>query len=427
MIALLLTLSQIVLSIAFYAFVQRPRIDFAQDITLTYLDNVRRALSTLPSSERDLFLRSNDVNADLRLTRDRPAQITAGLAEQPLIRLFVRELQERLPAGESIILQQTPVLALWVSMIVNGESFWVVVRLDKLRVDAAAAWQLPLLISLVLAAIGGVLIHRSINRPLTQLQAFAEAMGRGDRPPALESHGVREIATVSEAFNRMARDIDSIERDRRLMLAGVSHDLRTPVTRLRLALEIEGEKIDPAARNLMDANLRELDSALSQFLDFARNERNEAIVEADLFEIARECVVTYEAMNEKPSDARSFSISLSGSRGARVRARPQALMRALTNLIENSRKYSSGDIEINVEQTPSASLTVRDRGALLHSTDFERLRKPFARLNESRGGIAGTGLGLAIVERIANLHNAVLTFTPRDGGGLEVRITFPRA
>jgi two-component system, OmpR family, osmolarity sensor histidine kinase EnvZ len=427
MITGLLLLSQIVLSIAFYVFVQRPRIDFMQDLALTYIDNIRSALATLPAAERDRFLHSGDVNADLRITREQPAQIASGTAELPVVRLFIRELQEKLPNGERIIVQQTPVQALWVSLLVNGESYWVVVQLAKLRVDTAAAWQLPLMISFALAAIGGVLIHQSINRPLLQLQSFAQAMGRGDRPPPLASHGAREIATVSAAFNRMAQDIDSIESDRRLMLAGVSHDLRTPVTRLRLALEVEGENIEPAARERMEANLRELDSALSQFLDFARSERDESIVNADLFDIASECVATYDAMNDSPSESTTHVIKLIGTHGTRIRARPQALMRALTNLIENSRKYSAGDIEIAVERLPTCALIVRDRGELLHSADFERLRKPFARLNESRSGAAGTGLGLAIVERIATLHDAKLTFTPRNGGGLEVRMSFPSA
>jgi two-component system, OmpR family, osmolarity sensor histidine kinase EnvZ len=327
--------------------------------------------------------------------------------------------------------QQTPVQALWVSLLVNGESYWVVLQLRKLRVDTAAAWQLPLIIALALAAVGGVLIHRSINRPLSQLQAFAEAMGRGDRPSSLAAHGAREIATVSEAFNRMAHDLDRVDEDRRLMLAGVSHDLRTPVTRLRLALEVEGGKIEPAARERMEANLRELDVALTQFLDFARSERDEPMVEVDLFDIASECIATYEAMVKTTTatsqESSTPAIRLIGSRGTRVQARPHALIRALTNLIENSRKYSTGEIETVVEHAPKPTLIVRDRGELLHTADFERLRKPFTRLNESRGGVSGSGLGLAIVARIANLHDAKLTFAAREGGGLEVRIAFPRA
>jgi light-regulated signal transduction histidine kinase (bacteriophytochrome) len=112
----------------------------------------------------------------------------------------------------------------------------------------------------------------------------------------------------------------------------------------------------------MEANLRELDSALSQFLDFARSERDESIVNADLFDIASECVATYDAMNDSPSESTTHVIKLIGTHGTRIRARPQALMRALTNLIENSRKYSAGDIEIAVERLPTCALIVRDRG-----------------------------------------------------------------
>ncbi len=418
LIGSLLVVSQIVLSIVFYVFVQRPRLDFAQDLTLVYLDNVRAALTTLPLIAREKFLNDVDPESDLRVTREIPKTDTT-IAKQPLVRVFVRELQERLPRGERVIVQETPVSALWVSLLVNGEPYWIVVRLAKLRVDGSTALIVPFVISLLLAAIGGVLIHRSLNRPLARLQDFAAAIGRGERPPAVDSHGPHEIASLSDAFNRMAHDLDSMDADRRMMLAGVSHDLRTPVTRLRLALEVAGKDIDAQTRERMEANLRELDNSLSQFLDFARSERDEAVVETDLFDIANECVATYEAQGH--------SIALFGTHGTRVPVRPLALMRALTNLVDNSLKYSAGEIEIEVARasnTNDAMLAVRDRGAALQSTDFERLRKPFARMNESRGGPTGTGLGLAIVERIANLHNAALTFTAREGGGLEVRMQF---
>jgi two-component system, OmpR family, osmolarity sensor histidine kinase EnvZ len=421
LIASLLVVSQVILSIAFYVFIQRPRLDFAQDLTLVYLDNVRASLSALPPIAREKFLNDVDANADLRITREIP-KADATISKQPLVRVFVRELQERLPRGERVIVQETPVSALWVSLLVDGEPYWIVVRLAKIRVDGGAALVVPIALSLLLAAIGGVLIHRSLNRPLAKLQQFANAIGRGERPPSVDSQGPREIVRLSNAFNRMAQDLDSMDADRRLMLAGVSHDLRTPVTRLRLALEVAGKDIDAETRERMEANLRELDSSLSQFLDFARSERDEAVVETDLFDIANECVATYEAQGH--------SIALLGTHGIRATVRPLALMRALTNLVDNSLKYSTGEIEVEVSRaahTNEPMLIVRDRGAALQSTDFERLRKPFARMNEARGGPAGTGLGLAIVERIANLHNATLTFAAREGGGLEVRMQFRKA
>jgi two-component system, OmpR family, osmolarity sensor histidine kinase EnvZ len=422
LIGSLLVVSQIILSVVFYAFVQRPRLDFAQDLTLVYLDNVRVALTALPPVAREKFLNDVDPNADLRVTRETPRAETTGVAKQPLLRMFVRELSDRLPRGERVIVQDTPVSALWVSLLVENEPYWVVVRLAKVRVDNNAALLLPLALSLVLAALGGVLIHRSINRPLAMLQRFATAIGRGERPMPIDPHGSRELVRLGNAFNRMAQDLDSMDADRRLMLAGVSHDLRTPVTRLRLALEVAGKDIDTETRERMEANLRELDSSLSQFLDFARSERDEAVVEADLFDIANECVATYEAQGH--------SIALLGTHGMRVSMRPFALMRALTNLVDNSLKYSSGEIEIEVSRAPRTNeptLTVRDRGIALQAVDFVRLRKPFARMTESRGGPAGTGLGLAIVERIASLHNAALTFEARDDGGLEARMEFRTA
>jgi two-component system, OmpR family, osmolarity sensor histidine kinase EnvZ len=404
LIGSLLLVSQIVLSIVFYVFVQRPRLDFAQDLTLIYLDNVRSALIALPPTAREKFLNDVDPSADLRVTRETPKTDVNTISKQPLVRVFMRELQERLPQGERVIAQETPFPALWVSLLVEGEPYWIVVRLAKIRVDSNAVWVVLLVISLSLAAVGGVLIHRSLNRPLAKLQSFAAAIGRGERPPAVGVDGPDEVANLSRAFNRMAQDLDSMDADRRLMLAGVSHDLRTPVTRLRLALEVNGDQLDAHIRDRMLGNLRELDSSLTQFLDFARSERDEAATQANLYDIANECTANFESQGH--------AIALLGEQAraqANAHVRPHAIMRALTNLIENSLKYSQGDIEIEVVAASRAegpALIVRDRGALLKSADFERLRKPFARMNEARAGPAGSGLGLAIVERIANLHNA---------------------
>ncbi len=395
LIGCLLFVSQLALSIVFYVYVQRPRINFAQDLTLIYLDNVRVTLAALPPLAREKFLRDLDKNADLRVTRDSPQGHSSAIARQPLVRLFLEELQERLPPGERAVVQEAPAAALWVSLLVEGEPYWIVARLEKLRILNNAALVLPFVLSIFLAALGGVLIHRSLNRPITELQHAASAMGRGERPPLLTTGGPTEVAALSHAFNRMAQDLDSMEADRRLMLAGISHDLRTPVTRLRLALEVHGEQLDDQIRERMLANLHELDSFLSQFLDFARSEREEPIVQADLYDIANECVAAYEAQGQ--------SILLLGRRGVTsVPVRPQALMRALKNLVDNSLKYSKGEIEVEValqQATKEPVLAVRDRGMVLRSANFER---------------------------IAFSHNVSLVFLARDGGGLEVQMQFKR-
>jgi two-component system, OmpR family, osmolarity sensor histidine kinase EnvZ len=425
LIGSLLLVSQVVLSIVFYVFVQRPRLDFAQDLTLIYLDNVRTALIALPPTAREKFLNDVDSSADLRITREFPKPEATAISKQPLVRVFMRELQERLPKGERVITQEMPFPALWVSLLVEGESYWIVVRLSKIRIDSNTAWVALFVISLSLAVVGGVLIHRSLNQPLAKLQSFAVAIGRGERPKAVDVDGPQEVANLSRAFNRMVQDLDSMDADRRLMLAGISHDLRTPVTRLLLALEVNGEQLDAQIFDRMLANLRELDSSLTQFLDFARSESEESVSQANLCDIANECTANFES--------HGHAIALRGEQvraHANARVRPQAIMRALTNLVENSLKYSRGEIEIEVvaaNGVDGPALIVRDRGTLLQSADFERLRKPFVRMNEARGGPAGTGLGLAIVERIANLHNAILRFNTRDGGGLEVCIVFPQS
>jgi two-component system osmolarity sensor histidine kinase EnvZ len=266
---------------------------------------------------------------------------------------------------------------------------------------------------LALALIGASWIASALARPLGAIAAAAGAVGRGEAPARLEEAGPREMRTVSVAFNRMAGDLASMERERALVLAGISHDLRTPLSRLRLALEMSGA--DKATAESMGADIAEIDAVIGQFLDFARGE-DEPMAPGDLNALAGELV---EAYRKREND-----IAFRPGALRPLRFAPQAVRRAIANLLDNALRYAGGPLEVATRREGERAIVeVMDRGPGVPPDQAERLKRPFTRLDEARSGAGGAGLGLAIVERVARAHGGRLELLPREGGGLLARVS----
>ncbi len=222
---------------------------------------------------------------------------------------------------------------------------------------------------------------------------------------------------MASAFNRMASGLEGMERERAMVLAGISHDLRTPLTRLRLLLEMSGAHADAeggAAVRAMVADVEEIDAILGQFLDFARG-ADEAKSEADIGGVLAEIAEHYARLG-KPVTVHEHA--LPPFRFARL-----ALRRALGNLVDNALRHAGGTIEVlSFAAGDTVAVEVRDRGPGIPEAEIERLKRPFTRLGSARSGVSGSGLGLAIVERIARAHGGRLELAARDGGGLVARL-----
>jgi len=205
------------------------------------------------------------------------------------------------------------------------------------------------------------------------------------------------------------------------MLAGVSHDLRTPLARLRLGIELGGA--DASARAGMVADIEEMDQIINQFLDFARDD---VAVATDPIDINRELAKCVERYTQAGRDVR-----LQPGPPALVRIKPTAVTRVVSNLIDNGLAYGLPPLEVTTAQRDGATIVdVADRGTGIELGDVERLKQPFTRAGESRAradGAAGAGLGLAIVDRIARLHGGSFDLLPRAGGGTIARVIFPTA
>lgn len=280
----------------------------------------------------------------------------------------------------------------------------------------AIAWTVSIIAVLLLAAFA---FARYLARPLRQLAVAVERVGRGETPAPLPESGTSEIAAVNRGFNAMLGNLRQIERDRAILLAGVSHDLRTPLARLRLGIELRNA--DDATRAGMVADIEEMDRIIDQFLDFARDEAATATEPIDVAPTLTACIERY-ARNDR-------DVRWQGGASARVRIKPAALSRIANNLIDNALAYARAPVDVSTARRGNAvAIDVADRGPGIPAGDVERLKQPFTRAGEARtreDGTAGAGLGLAIVDRIARLHGGGFDLLPREGGGTIARVTLP--
>jgi two-component system osmolarity sensor histidine kinase EnvZ len=296
-----------------------------------------------------------------------------------------------------------------VSFFIDEDEFWVMLPRERFELEFGLEWLGWGLGLLALALVGAWLIASNLARPLAALTRAAARIGRGEAHQPLAEEGPRELKSLAAAFNRMARDLESMERERAMVLAGISHDLRTPLSRMRLALEMSG-----ARQEEMVADVEEIDAIIGQFLDFARGV-NEEKSRQDLSALMDEVTEHYTRLGKNVSLKRNGAVTLPFAR--------LAVRRAVSNLVDNALRYGREPIELELEKRSGmAVIEVRDRGPGIPADEAERLKRPFTRLHAARSGPPGAGLGLAIVERIARAHNGMLELAPREGGGLIARL-----
>jgi two-component system osmolarity sensor histidine kinase EnvZ len=241
-------------------------------------------------------------------------------------------------------------------------------------------------------------------------------VGAGTLPSPLPDSGPSEIVSLNRGFNRMLSSLQQAEEDRTLLLAGVSHDLRTPLARLRLGIEV-GMR-DDKEREGMVSDIEEMDRIIGQFLDFARGDRDAAPEACQLNDIVESVVDRHRR------DGRS--IAFAPGELPPLPLRPTAVSRLVGNLLDNALRYAGEPIEVTTRRTgASIVLEVADRGPGIPADQVERLKRPFTRGDAARTDASGAGLGLAIVDRIARMHGGTFDLHRRDSGGTLARVTLP--
>jgi len=364
-----------------------------------------------PFRRRELLIEMNEREG-IRIYPVTNEEALVALRPDGRLERVAERVRARLGAATRFAAARDGMRGFWVSFLIDEDEFWVMLPRERFEPELGLGWLGWGAALLVLALLAAWLIAATLSRPLRALAGAARRLGRGETPAPLAETGPRELATVSGAFNRMARDLEALERERAMVLAGISHDVRTPLSRLRLALEMSGA--DAATAQGMGADIEEMDQVIGQFLEFARGEK-EAKARADAGALLADIGAHYAKLGRdvrvRPGVLAPFDFA------------PLALRRAVANLIDNALRYAGEPVEVEARREgASVVIEVLDRGPGVPDGEAERLKQPFTRLDPARSGRGGAGLGLAIVDRVARAHGGRLELRARPGGGLAARL-----
>lgn len=390
-----------------------PLLEESAERTVSLIRTVSAAMQVLSLEEREEFLDLIESREHIRILYDSGNLLPANAPEEDFLRAFAQQLRAALGADTQFFVQSGGGQALWVKVAIGAEPLWIGIPRRQIEQPFPWLW-VAWAGGCALLAIGAAyLLLRRVERPLRELERAARALGRGDTPDPVPVQGPEEVRNVATGFNRMLGDLQQLDAQRALLLAGISHDLRTPLARLRLGIELTPG--DDALKADMARDIEELDLIVRQFLDFARDDRGEAVQAVDLARLVHDTCA--------PHAKRGRAVQIDARPGAPFSGRPVALKRALINLVENALKYSEGTVEVSLEQHDGiAVIRVLDRGPGIDPSQHERLLRPFTRLQDARGGAGGSGLGLAIVDRIAKAHGGQLRLVQREDGGLAANL-----
>ena len=357
----------------------------------------------------------------VRITPRKASDRYVPLGSDPLSLRISEELYKRMGSSTVVAKSVNGQSGLWVGFHIEEEAYWLQTDLERVGPARSSTWAIWLTTAAVLSLAGAAFIAGLINRPLKQLSYAAGRMRDGDFDASLldEKATTSEIREVNIGFNRMAEQLSKMETDRAIMMAGISHDLRTPLARLRL--ETEMSVSDDSAREHMAADISQLDAIIDKFMDYARPDQTQletvhlnAIVEAALYTVA---------------DHKDLHVTVKISTDLTVKADKVELLRAITNLLENARRYgkSPGASFATVDIAAKTSgqwvqLKILDHGAGVPEDSLRKLTRPFYRGDTARTSATGAGLGLAIVEKTIISMGGVFSLANSDTGGLAAHI-----
>ncbi len=383
----------------------------------TVVNLTKTALIHTDAIARVSLLKTLADEEDVRIQTREPQDAVDPFANSGMEGQLVQEMVKRLGPGTTVASRVNDEDGLWIGFDIERDSYWLQMDAARLRPLGGSAWLIWLSVTSFLSLLGAAVMAGLINRPLKRLSYAASQVREGHfNTSALdESSATSEIREVNIGFNRMAERLAKIEAERALMLAGISHDLRTPLARLRLETELS--VADPEARELMAADIEQLDEIIDKFLDYARPEATE-LGPVLLSGVISRCIAPWRH-NQR------FEIAVDVSEDLHVQAEAVELGRVMSNLLENARRYgqSPSDGITRVEIVARVHdgwvlLRVRDQGPGVSEQALKNLTQPFYRGDTARTSATGSGLGLAIVERSVQRMGGTFSVFNNSSGGL---------
>ncbi len=386
----------------------------------------RAALVHSDSIARVSLIKTLADQEKVRILPREPGDKFEPFAHTELEQRMSRELVARLGKGTVVASSVNNEAGLWVGFAIEGDSYWLL--MDRSRIGTllgGSAWLLWLATLGVVSLIGAALLARLIDRPLRQLSMATARVREGEYLKSrLDERALSsEVRAVNIGFNRMADQLSKIEQNRAEMLAGISHDLRTPLARLRLETEMSVPDLE--AREHMAADIAQVDTIINKFLDYARPDHVN-LQALPLAELVAASVTPFTARED-------VQVKMDVPPDLHVMGDEIELSRILSNLLENARRYgqseSTGITHVHIAAAAREHwvlLRVRDHGAGVSPEILPNLTRPFFRGDAARTSATGAGLGLSIVAKMVGHMGGSLVLSNSSTGGLVATIRLPQ-
>jgi two-component system osmolarity sensor histidine kinase EnvZ len=410
--------------------VQRgPQVQQTAELVISVVTITHAALThSAPELRRELLFELVS-NEGIRIFPLEKSDAVEPPPDSPLMPEIEAIVKAKLGADTRFSSRVNGVAGFWISFKIDDDQYWLMLERERLEGLTGVQWLGWASVVGVLSVLGAALISSLVNLPLARLTAAARAIAQGKRPEALPEKGSQEIIEANRSFNQMVDDLQRVESDRAVILAGISHDLRTPLARMQL--EVEMARLTPEAREGMQSDIAQMDAIIGQFLDYAKPTEAASFVPVDISALLADSAREAERMLD-------VRVTTNIAPHIHVMGNATDLRRVCNNILENARRYGKTpgagftEIEISCRVKPTSHgkrvvVEIEDHGAGVPEGEIEQLLKPFTRMDAARGQANGAGLGLAIVDRVVSRHNAGLHVRNRDGGGLLVRIVMPPA
>jgi two-component system osmolarity sensor histidine kinase EnvZ len=402
-----------------------PRAVQAAQQIASLVNLTRVALRASDGINRVALIKSMSNQESVRLLPHEPADKWEPYEVDRFTGAIGQELRSQLGPGTMVASSVNKAPGLWVGFLIDNDPYWL--QADSTRVNSMSWSTLTLWVGIAIIAsvLGSATIARLINQPLKELSFAASRIREGEYDSRLDENTMTsEIRQVNMGFNRMARDLAKVEHDRAVMLAGISHDLRTPLARLRLEAEMSVQ--DEEAKRNMAADIEQLDAIIDKFMDYARPG------ESRLMPVHLSSVVDREMSAFR--DTSQIRITSRVAIDTKVMADDVELGRVLQNLFENARRYGrsvdTGVARVLVTYSragPWVILSVRDFGAGADPKKLAQLTTPFFRGDTARTAATGAGLGLAIVDKTLQRMGGSLELENAADSGLIAHVRLKKA
>jgi two-component system osmolarity sensor histidine kinase EnvZ len=407
LIGILLFINQIVSLVSMTFYFVRPNVQQLNDLLATQIKLV--FVEDIDSKTPKLDPRFYQA-AGMHIYSQSEA-IKNGLEQSTPYQSWSKQMSDSLGGESQVRITHGEPYLYWINPPQNRD-IWITIPMVGLGQGDGSPHLIYLLMIGILSVGGSLIFVRRLNRPLKALQNAALLVGRGQVPAPLKEEGSSELIAVTHAFNQMSKGIKQLENDRALLTAGISHDLRTPLTRIRLASEMLPESQDWVKEGIVH-DIEDMNEIIDQFIDYVRQDQQECMQASNLNDLIKDAA-------QVRNIEENHRITLDLGPLPKTLIRRVALKRVLDNLIENAFRYGSNNIEItskHYKKEKQLCFAIRDFGPGIPEEQILGLFEPFTQGDKARGSL-GSGLGLAIIKRIVEMHSGKVTLQNHAQGGL---------